>query len=78
MFFPVLSVQKGNTFWNNIDCPESVVFPWDHKSTYIRSPSFFSKLVSRPTFAAVGITPRLPISLLTISPLCLCLSFVSE
>uniref|UniRef100_A0A674MR79 Iron-responsive element-binding protein 2 n=1 Tax=Takifugu rubripes TaxID=31033 RepID=A0A674MR79_TAKRU len=22
----------------------SVVFPWDHKSTYIRSPSFFSKL----------------------------------
>uniref|UniRef100_A0A674MEQ1 Iron-responsive element-binding protein 2 n=1 Tax=Takifugu rubripes TaxID=31033 RepID=A0A674MEQ1_TAKRU len=28
----------------NIECPDSVVFPWDHKSTYIRSPSFFSKL----------------------------------
>ncbi|KAI3371046.1 hypothetical protein L3Q82_023685, partial [Scortum barcoo] len=37
-------MEKGNTFWNNIECPDSVVFPWDHKSTYIRSPSFFSKL----------------------------------
>ncbi|XP_022060576.2 iron-responsive element-binding protein 2 [Acanthochromis polyacanthus] len=37
-------MEKGNMFWNNIECPESVVFPWDHKSTYIRSPSFFSKL----------------------------------
>ncbi|KAM9352506.1 iron-responsive element-binding protein 2 [Symphorus nematophorus] len=37
-------MEKGNTFWNKIECPESVVFPWDHKSTYIRSPSFFSKL----------------------------------
>uniref|UniRef100_A0A665URM0 Iron-responsive element-binding protein 2 n=1 Tax=Echeneis naucrates TaxID=173247 RepID=A0A665URM0_ECHNA len=36
--------DKGNTFWNNIDCPESILFPWDHKSTYIRSPCFFSKL----------------------------------
>ncbi|XP_070764122.1 iron-responsive element-binding protein 2 isoform X2 [Enoplosus armatus] len=37
-------MDQGNTFWNNIECPDSVVFPWDHKSTYIRSPSFFSKL----------------------------------
>ncbi|XP_051238998.1 iron-responsive element-binding protein 2 [Dicentrarchus labrax] len=37
-------MEQGNTFWNNIECPDSVVFPWDHKSTYIRSPSFFSKL----------------------------------
>uniref|UniRef100_A0A8C7L0P7 Iron responsive element binding protein 2 n=1 Tax=Oncorhynchus kisutch TaxID=8019 RepID=A0A8C7L0P7_ONCKI len=36
--------EKGNTFWNNLECPESVVFPWDPKSTYIRSPSFFNKL----------------------------------
>uniref|UniRef100_A0A671VRE8 aconitate hydratase n=1 Tax=Sparus aurata TaxID=8175 RepID=A0A671VRE8_SPAAU len=41
-------MEKGNTFWNNVDCPDSVVFPWDHKSTYIRSPSFFSKLVTAP------------------------------
>uniref|UniRef100_A0A3Q3VKN5 Iron-responsive element-binding protein 2 n=1 Tax=Mola mola TaxID=94237 RepID=A0A3Q3VKN5_MOLML len=37
-------IEKGNSFWNNVECPDSVVFPWDHKSTYIRSPSFFSKL----------------------------------
>ncbi|KAF7650835.1 hypothetical protein LDENG_00119800 [Lucifuga dentata] len=37
-------MEKGNKFWNNLECPDSVVFPWDHKSTYIRSPSFFSKL----------------------------------
>ncbi|XP_071778407.1 iron-responsive element-binding protein 2 [Centroberyx gerrardi] len=37
-------MEKGNTFWNNIDCPDSVVFPWDHKSTYIRSPCFFNKM----------------------------------
>uniref|UniRef100_A0A4W5Q1G5 Iron-responsive element-binding protein 2 n=1 Tax=Hucho hucho TaxID=62062 RepID=A0A4W5Q1G5_9TELE len=36
--------EKGNTFWDNLECPESVVFPWDPKSTYIRSPSFFNKL----------------------------------
>uniref|UniRef100_A0AAQ5Z6E7 Iron-responsive element-binding protein 2 n=1 Tax=Amphiprion ocellaris TaxID=80972 RepID=A0AAQ5Z6E7_AMPOC len=41
-------MEKGNIFWNNIECPDSVVFPWDHKSTYIRSPSFFSKLVKVP------------------------------
>ncbi|XP_024912235.1 iron-responsive element-binding protein 2 [Cynoglossus semilaevis] len=44
-------MEKGNTFWNNIDCPDSLLFPWDHKSTYIRSPCFFSKLskeVPRP------------------------------
>ncbi|KAL6106381.1 ireb2 [Pungitius sinensis] len=37
-------MEKGNSLWNNIECPDSVVFPWDHKSTYIRPPSFFSKL----------------------------------
>ncbi|KAM4572535.1 iron-responsive element-binding protein 2 [Odontesthes bonariensis] len=37
-------MEKGNTFWKNIECPDSVVFPWDPKSTYIRSPPFFSKL----------------------------------
>ncbi|CAL8260744.1 unnamed protein product [Merluccius merluccius] len=37
-------MEKGNSMWSNLECPESVVFPWDHKSTYIRSPSFFHKL----------------------------------
>ncbi|XP_075993886.1 iron-responsive element-binding protein 2 [Genypterus blacodes] len=37
-------MENGNKFWNNVDCPDGVVYPWDHKSTYIRPPSFFSKL----------------------------------
>uniref|UniRef100_A0A8C5F0T5 aconitate hydratase n=1 Tax=Gouania willdenowi TaxID=441366 RepID=A0A8C5F0T5_GOUWI len=41
-------MEKGNTFWNNFECPDSVVFPWDLKSTYIRSPNFFNKLVKMP------------------------------
>uniref|UniRef100_A0A667Z3Z6 Iron-responsive element-binding protein 2 n=1 Tax=Myripristis murdjan TaxID=586833 RepID=A0A667Z3Z6_9TELE len=41
-------MEKGNSFWNNLDCPDCVVFPWDHKSTYIRSPSFFNKLSKDP------------------------------
>uniref|UniRef100_A0AAY4DIW5 Iron-responsive element-binding protein 2 n=1 Tax=Denticeps clupeoides TaxID=299321 RepID=A0AAY4DIW5_9TELE len=36
--------EKGNKFWNNIDCSESVLFQWDPKSTYIRCPPFFSNL----------------------------------
>lgn len=44
-------MKKGNTFWNQIECSDSVFFPWDHKSTYIRSPCFFNRLtkeVSQP------------------------------
>ncbi|KAA0724639.1 Iron-responsive element-binding protein 2 [Triplophysa tibetana] len=37
-------IEKGNTFWNNLDSAESPLFPWDPKSTYISCPSFFSKL----------------------------------
>ncbi|XP_060743075.1 iron-responsive element-binding protein 2 isoform X1 [Tachysurus vachellii] len=37
-------MQKGSTFWNSIDAPDSVFFPWDSKSTYIRCPPFFNKL----------------------------------
>ncbi|PWA24529.1 hypothetical protein CCH79_00011756, partial [Gambusia affinis] len=47
-------MEKGNTFWNKIECPDSVVFPWDHKSTYIRSPPFFTKLVGPSTRAGAS------------------------
>lgn len=36
----------GNKRWNSLEAPDSVLFPWDLKSTYIRCPSFFDKLVS--------------------------------
>uniref|UniRef100_A0A672Q1J9 aconitate hydratase n=1 Tax=Sinocyclocheilus grahami TaxID=75366 RepID=A0A672Q1J9_SINGR len=35
---------NGSTFWNRLESAESALFPWDPKSTYIRCPSFFSKL----------------------------------
>lgn len=41
-----LHLQMGNKRWNSLEAPESVLFPWDVKSTYIRCPSFFDKLVS--------------------------------
>ncbi|XP_075432178.1 iron-responsive element-binding protein 2 isoform X2 [Ascaphus truei] len=41
-------IQKRNTRWNLLNAPESTLFPWDHKSTYIRSPSFFQKLDKDP------------------------------
>lgn len=47
-----LHLQIGNKRWNSLEAPESVLFPWDMKSTYIRCPSFFDKLVSTSTARA--------------------------
>ncbi|XP_063122149.1 iron-responsive element-binding protein 2 isoform X2 [Rattus norvegicus] len=41
-------VEMGNKRWNSLDAPDSVLFPWDVKSTYIRCPSFFDKLTKEP------------------------------
>ncbi|XP_045141629.1 iron-responsive element-binding protein 2 [Echinops telfairi] len=41
-------VEKGNKRWNSLEAPDSVLFPWDLKSTYIRCPSFFDKLTKDP------------------------------
>nr|XP_009941654.1 PREDICTED: iron-responsive element-binding protein 2 [Opisthocomus hoazin] len=41
-------MEKGNKRWNLLEAPESTLFPWDLKSTYIRCPSFFDKLVTIP------------------------------
>jgi hypothetical protein len=46
VFLPKPYSQMGNKRWNSLEAPESVLFPWDLKSTYIRCPSFFDKLVS--------------------------------
>uniref|UniRef100_A0AAQ5XII8 Iron-responsive element-binding protein 2 n=1 Tax=Amphiprion ocellaris TaxID=80972 RepID=A0AAQ5XII8_AMPOC len=44
MFRDLRGRMEVRRFSLSSTCPDSVVFPWDHKSTYIRSPSFFSKL----------------------------------
>ncbi|XP_053128306.1 iron-responsive element-binding protein 2 isoform X2 [Hemicordylus capensis] len=41
-------IEKGNKRWNSLEVPNSAVFTWDWKSTYIRCPSFFDKLAKEP------------------------------
>uniref|UniRef100_H0VPU0 Iron regulatory protein 2 n=1 Tax=Cavia porcellus TaxID=10141 RepID=H0VPU0_CAVPO len=45
---PYLSKLVGNKWWDSLEAPDSVLFPWDLKSTYIRCPSFFDKLTKEP------------------------------
>jgi len=45
MFKEVYSkVTQGTDQWNALDAPESTLYPWDEKSTYIHSPPFFSSM----------------------------------
>ncbi|KAK3096001.1 hypothetical protein FSP39_021854 [Pinctada imbricata] len=45
MFTDVYSrIQKGNKRWNSLVAPEGMLYPWDTKSTYIKSPPFFEKM----------------------------------
>ncbi|XP_054725017.1 cytoplasmic aconitate hydratase-like isoform X2 [Uloborus diversus] len=45
MFQEVYSkIQFGNQRWNSLHVPESDLYPWDVKSTYIRPPPFFNSM----------------------------------
>nr|KAG5695927.1 hypothetical protein BaRGS_017365 [Batillaria attramentaria] len=45
MFQDVYSrISKGNQRWNSLDVPESELYPWDPKSTYIKNPPFFDSM----------------------------------
>lgn len=41
-------LEMGNKRWNSLEAPDSPLFPWEVKSTYIRCPSFFDKLTREP------------------------------
>ncbi|TRY70840.1 hypothetical protein TCAL_01219 [Tigriopus californicus] len=42
MFEEVYSkITTGNERWNKLEAPEGKLYPWDEKSTYIKSPPFF-------------------------------------
>ncbi|XP_069621662.1 iron-responsive element-binding protein 2 [Ranitomeya imitator] len=43
-----VKIEKHNTRWNLLDAPDSALFPWDFRSTYIRSPPFFNRLEKAP------------------------------
>ena len=46
MFREVYSnITQGNEAWNSLDAPEELLYPWDPKSTYIKSPPFFETMV---------------------------------
>uniref|UniRef100_A0A4W3I375 Iron-responsive element-binding protein 2 n=1 Tax=Callorhinchus milii TaxID=7868 RepID=A0A4W3I375_CALMI len=42
-------MEVGNKRWNALDAPESDLYPWDSKSTYIRCPSFFDTFTKEPS-----------------------------
>ncbi|KAK2167720.1 hypothetical protein LSH36_25g10021 [Paralvinella palmiformis] len=45
MFKEVYSrIQYGNERWNELAAPDSMLYPWDPKSTYIKSPPFFETM----------------------------------
>ena len=37
--------QFGNEKWNSLKAPETMLYPWDETSTYIKSPPFFASMV---------------------------------
>jgi len=42
MFKEVYSrIQNGSDYWNQLEVPDSQLYPWDSKSTYVKSPPFF-------------------------------------
>ena len=47
MFKEVYSkITAGNDQWNSLVAPESLLYPWDETSTYIKSPPFLENMVS--------------------------------
>ena len=47
MFKEVYSkITEGNDRWNKLEAPDSLLYPWDDKSTYIKKPPFLETMVS--------------------------------
>ena len=46
MFEEVYSkITEGNAQWNTLEAPESLLYPWDTSSTYIKHPPFLQDMV---------------------------------
>ena len=46
MFEEVYSkLTEGNERWNGLNAPDTQLYPWDEKSTYIQKPPFFAGMV---------------------------------
>ncbi|KAI3385123.1 hypothetical protein SNEBB_002582 [Seison nebaliae] len=40
------TIKEGNKRWNELDVPDSIMYPWNNDSTYIRHPPFFQTMNS--------------------------------
>ena len=38
-------ITVGNQRWNDLVAPKTLLYPWDEKSTYIKSPPFLETMV---------------------------------
>ncbi|CAI7991835.1 Cytoplasmic aconitate hydratase [Geodia barretti] len=41
-------ITESNSSWNELEAPDSQLYPWDPKSTYIKSPPFFDGMTQDP------------------------------
>ncbi|CAB4008558.1 cytoplasmic aconitate hydratase-like isoform X2 [Paramuricea clavata] len=39
-------ITDGNSNWNSLEAPDTLLYPWDEKSTYIKSPPFFDDMTT--------------------------------
>jgi len=63
MFQEVYSkITQGNERWNGLNAPDTQLYPWDDKSTYIQKPPFFSGMV--------GVFVCLPVTLCVHACMC--------
>lgn len=54
MFQDVYSkIQLGSKNWQDLEAPDSILYPWNEKSTYIKNPPFFEQM----TFELPAQTP---------------------
>jgi len=52
MFREVYSnIEKGNNDWAQLDAPESLFYPWDASSNYLKKPFFYDEVSSEPNLS---------------------------
>ena len=44
------TITHGNANWNALEAADSLLYPWDAVSTYIKPPPFFQGMVRSPLF----------------------------
>ena len=48
-------IEKGSLSWQNIDAPNSQLYPWDPNSTYIKNPPFFENMTKVNSYSFTNI-----------------------